>query len=496
MADNPPAIEEKKSTLTITDVEPTDVSVVDGQGRLVYSEAERKLVRKLDIRLMPILFIAYFLSIVDRSNVSYAKIANAEKRNNLQATANISDEQFSVALAAFFVGYIVFEIPSNLIMKKVAAPIWIARIMVSWGIVTTFQVLITQSWHFILLRFLLGVCEAGFFPGVVLYLTYWYRKQEAAKRIAGFYVATTVAGVVGSAWAYGVQQMNGRHGYYGWQWLFLTSGVPTIGMGILVYFILPATPESVKSGGWLTPEEKELASQRLRVDGVAKHEEKFEKGEFIKVFIDPKNWLFIIMYFGTVMCANALGLFLPTILFMLGYTSLDATRMSIAPYAAGAVMTMGAAWVSDRTRQRAAPLFVTALIGCVGFTVLATTGLTDRDGKYAGCIIAVAGVFSAIPLVFSWLSNNLKTSTGAATAIALVSSIGNLGSVVASYTQYKDDKPQYHRSHTVNAVGMALTALVAVILRVWYQRLNARQRTTFQDTERAQEGKKQIVYML
>ncbi|TPX58779.1 hypothetical protein PhCBS80983_g02908 [Powellomyces hirtus] len=455
-------------------------SHLDSEGRLIYSEAERRLVRKLDIRLMPMIFIAYFLSIVDRSNVSFAKIANIEKNHHLQGTAGINDEQFSIALAAFFVGYIVFEIPSNLMMKKVPAPAWIARIMVSWGIVTTCQVLITKPWHFTLLRFLLGAMEAGFFPGVVYYLTFWYRKQEAAQRIAGFYVATTVSGVVGSAWAYGVQQIDGNGGYYGWQWLFLTSGIPTIVVGVLVFFALPATPDSLANDWmtkitrrpWLSDSERELASARLRVDGIARNEKKIEKAEFLAVFLDYKNWAFVVMYFGTVMAANALGLFLPTILFILGYKSLDATKMSIGPYAAGAVMTVAIAWLSDRTRQRAWPIVFTAALGCAGFAVLALTPFADKTGKYAGCVIATAGVFATIPIIFGWLSNNLKTSTGAATAIALVSSVGNLGSVVASYALYKTDKPAYKMSHTVNCVGMAVTCALAILLRLTYARLN------------------------
>ncbi|KAJ3279386.1 hypothetical protein HK104_001509 [Borealophlyctis nickersoniae] len=386
---------------------------------------------------MPITFIAYLLSIVDRSNVSYAKIANAETRNTILHTVGMTNEQFSVALAAFFVGYIVFEIPSNLILKKVSAPVWFARIMITWGIVTTLQVLVKEPWHFTLLRFLLGACEAGFFPGVVYYLTFWYRKQEAARRIAAFYIATTVAGVIGGAWAYGVQMMNRDSGYYGWQWLFLTSGVPTIAVGCIIWYILPNTPESVTSTWWITPAERELAIQRLRVDGVARSHEKIEKAEVLGVFLDIKNWMFVIMYSGTVMCANALGLFLPTIIFMLGYKSLDATKMSIAPYAAATVLTLLIAHVSDRTRSRAYPLIATSLIAVVGFTVLVASDYTNRSAKYGGAIIATSGVFASIPIVFGWLSNNLRTSTTAATAIALVSSVGNLGSVVASSRDFE-----------------------------------------------------------
>ncbi|KAJ3266321.1 hypothetical protein HK104_006132, partial [Borealophlyctis nickersoniae] len=299
-------------TIVLGDSKPSQhqESTVSDNGVVNYSDAERALVRKLDMRIMPIVFIAYLLSIVDRSNVSYAQIANAEKKHTILNTAGMSVDEFATALAAFFVGYIVFEVPSNMVMKKVAAPIWFARIMISWGVVTTFQVLVTKTWHFVLLRFLLGACEAGFFPGVVYYLTFWYRKQEAAKRIASFYVATTVSGVIGGAWAYGVQLLDkndsDQGGYYGWQWLFLTSGVPTIAVGCVIWFILPNTPESVKSTWWITPAERELAMQRLRVDGVAELDNKIDKREFVKVFVDPKNWMFVVLYFGTVMCANAL----------------------------------------------------------------------------------------------------------------------------------------------------------------------------------------------
>ncbi|KAI8822843.1 major facilitator superfamily domain-containing protein [Fimicolochytrium jonesii] len=494
-------VTQEPTAVGVQDAKKTDLlqvhsqaTVVDHAELLTDSEAERRLLRKLDLRIMPILFASYFLSVVDRSSVSFAKISNVEKKRNLQATANISEEQFSIALAAFFVGYILFEIPSNLALKKVVAPTWIARIMVSWGIVTTCQVLITKPWHFILLRFLLGACEAGFFPGVVYYLTFWYRKTECAKRIAGFYIATSVSGVVGSAWAYGMAQIDGQAGYYGWQLLFLTNGVPTIALGLLVYFILPAKPSDESK--WLTPDERALACNRLRVTGVSDSQSKIDKREFWKVFKDYKNYLFIVMYFSVVMAANALGLFLPTILFILGYTSLDATRMSVGPYAAGVILTMGMAYLSDRTRQRSIFIMISALIGVIGFAILAGTPFADKTGKYVGCILAVGGVFSAIPLVFAWLSANIHDSTFQVTAIAFVSSVGNLGSVVASYAQYKDDKPKYVRSHMINCIGLALTVVVAAALRIIYARKNKKQHAARQDRESADGEMNRPAYVL
>ncbi|KAI9005914.1 major facilitator superfamily domain-containing protein [Gaertneriomyces semiglobifer] len=447
------------------------------------------------MRIMPLIFLSYLLSIIDRSNVSYAKISNAEIRHDMLSTTNMSNEQFSIALATFFVGYIVFEIPSNIVMKKVAASTWIARIMITWGIITCLQVLTKQGWHFILLRFLLGAAEAGFFPGVVYYLTFWYRKQEAARRIAGFYVATTVAGVIGSGWAYGTQMIDGNRGYYGWQWLFITSGVPTIALGIVILFVLPNSPETAKSS-WLSEEERTLACERLRQDNIAKNEKKVDKAELRGAFLDVKNWMFVLCYMGVVMCSNALGLFLPTVLFILGWKSLDATRMSVGPYAAGAVATLAAAWYSDKYRQRSYPIVVTSMIGVIGFVVLAATDFADKAGKYTGAILAVAGSFSTIPLIFTWLSNNMRSSTEAAVTIALVSSVGNIGSVIASYAEYKDDGPKFIPSHIANAAGLVLTAIMAMALRFIYIRQNKQQARLSTDTERAANAPKVVPYML
>lgn len=229
-----------------------------------YKEIERKLLRKFDFRLIPVFWTMYFFTSIDRSNVGTAIIMNKAKGHDLQTVAHLTGPQVSLGVALFYVGLVLFELPSNLIITKVRAAGWLARIMITWGIVTTLMVLIRNTASYYVLRFFLGVMEAGLWPGMAMIVSKFYKKSETGIRMGLYFFSAAVAGIVGGFFSAAFQLIDGRGNLYGWQWLFLVFGLLTVVCGIFFNFWLPSTPFEKKN--WLTEEEKEVARHRIEID--------------------------------------------------------------------------------------------------------------------------------------------------------------------------------------------------------------------------------------
>ncbi|MSQ60294.1 MAG: MFS transporter [Betaproteobacteria bacterium] len=394
---------------------------------------EEATYKKVAARLIPFLFLCYIVAFLDRVNVGFAKLQMA-------SDLHFSDAIYGFGAGIFFIGYFIFEVPSNVILEKVGARIWIARIMITWGIISSAFMFtgdihwgaIATMFHctdaqftFYFLRFWLGVAEAGFFPGVILYLTYWFPGARRAKMVALFMTAIGVAQLVGSPVSGAIMQFtDGAYGWRGWQWLFLLEGVPSVIIGILVFVIMHDGP---KSTPWLTQDEKNLLIKRVEEDNAAKRQLGRRHG-FIDAFKDGRLWALALVYFAMATCFYAVGFWMPTIIQELGIDKKDLLKVglvSMIPWGASIIAMIYWGTHSDRTGERRWHCATGFLVEMVGLLVLAVAhhspvisiiGLTLITIGWAGCVVT----FWSLPTAF-------LSGTAAAAGIAWINSVGNLG---------------------------------------------------------------------
>ncbi|ORY02799.1 putative nicotinamide mononucleotide transmembrane transporter protein [Basidiobolus meristosporus CBS 931.73] len=417
-------------------------------------EEAKELLRKLDFKILPYAGLLYLFSFLDRVNIGNARLAK------LEVDIGLTPSQYSWCLSIFFVGYVIFEVPSNLLLKKYSPSRWIARIMVTWGTCTMCMAAVKNFPGMMVCRLFLGISEAGLFPGIVFYLTFWYTRREQCSRVALFFSAATLAGAFGGVLAYGITHMDGISGISGWQWIFIIEGAPTVILGVVTWFYLPNSPSTAK---WLTPRQRELVELRLAQDQMAVSSSHFDKQQFIEAITDVKVWMYAFLYIGILLPLYSLALLLPTIVRDLGFTNVTAQLLTAPPYAFGFVFTIGMAFHSDYQNERGYHLVGQSLLGAVGYLLLIV--LRDTKALYASACIATMGVFSCIPLSLGWLNNNMCGSTKAATATAVVISFGNIGGVISGQLYRKEEAPHYTPSHAVNMGMLLLTCIVSFLLK-------------------------------
>jgi D-galactonate transporter len=374
---------------------------------------------KVSWRIMPLLLICYLISYLDRINIGYAQL-------QMKQTLTFSDAAYGLGAGIFFVGYFLFEVPSNLMLEKIGARKTLLRIMFCWGIVASAMMFVTTPTQFYIARFLLGAFEAGFFPGVVLYLTFWYPPARRCQMIAIFMTATTMAGVVAGPLCGGIMKyMDGLNGWHGWQWLFLTQGLPASVMGIVAFLYLQDKPEDAK---WLNADEKKVLRDRLDHDQglvqTAKHTSIWQ------MLRDPHVYMLSLIYFLLLGATYTMVFWAPTLIKSWGVADLFMIGiLSAIPNLAGVIGMVLFGRSSDRRKERRwhfAAAVLTAAVG-LGITTVTQGSLV---GSLAGLTIAVIGIASATPLFFTVTTEYLPRAA-AAGGIALISSIGNLGAAVS-----------------------------------------------------------------
>ena len=376
------------------------------------SSFEEKTYRKVDMRLIPFLFLCYILAYLDRVNVGFAKL-------QMLKALSMSDAAFATGAGIFFIGYFFFEVPSNVALKKFGARKWIARIMISWGIVSACMIFVQGAASFNALRFLLGIVEAGFFPGVIFYLTLWYPSRLRATRTAGFVAAIAVSGVIGnpiSGWI--MDMFSGSKGLAGWQWLFLAEGIPSILVGIWVLFFLNSNIEEAK---WLSAEEKALLARNLLAEEKTKAESKL-----IDAFKSGKVWVLCIIYFTLMVGLYGIAFWLPTIVKAFGINGyLKVGLVTAIPYAVCVIGMIILSRHSDKTGERRLHYVWNAFAGAIG---LILSGVFASNPVLAIIFLSIGtlGVIGSMPLFWP-LPSAFLTGTASAAGIGLVNSIGNLG---------------------------------------------------------------------
>ncbi len=384
---------------------------------------EARLYQRITVRLVPLLFLCYVIAYIDRINVGFAKL---QLQGVLGVDPAVFGRVYGLGAGLFFVGYFIFEVPSNLILHRVGARLWIARIMIFWGLVSVAFIFMKGVTSFYLLRFFLGAAEAGFFPGVILYFTYWYPPEERARIIALFAIGGVAAGVIGSPISGLLLEMDGLGGLAGWQWLFLLESVPAIALGFVVLFALPDRPSSAH---WLTTREKKWIEQRISITASHGISPSTRQSHNLRdCFSSPIVWLLCLIYFLRNMASYGCEMWLPTMVKGLsGKGDALVGVINTIPYiGAGVIMYLGGRH-SDKTGERRGHVAAGAVLAMTGFAMAATA--SNPYTAVAGLTLAFAGSKATLPPFWA-LTTTFLRGTAAAGGIALINSVGNLGGFV------------------------------------------------------------------
>ncbi|MBC7444254.1 MAG: MFS transporter [Polaromonas sp.] len=374
--------------------------------------------RKVSWRLIPMLFICYIAAYLDRVNVGFAKL-------QMQDALQFSEAVYGLGAGIFFIGYFLFEVPSNVILHKVGARRWIARIMVTWGLLSAATMFVNSPTTFYAIRFVLGAAEAGFFPGIILYLTYWYPAARRGKATSLFLAAVPVAGILGgpiSGWI--LQSMAGVNGLQGWQWLFVLQGLPTVALGFVVWHYLD---DRVKDAAWLTPQERALIARDIAAEASGKAEAKVWS-----VLGNPRVWLLALVYFTFVSGLYGISFWLPSIIKAAGVKgALDIGLVSAIPWSFGvAAMYFMARSADHRMEQRWHCAIAAAVGGCGLLLSVAMHG--NATWAMVGLTLATMGIMSTLPVFWS-MPTGFLGGAAAAAGIAFINSFGNLSGFAAPY---------------------------------------------------------------
>ena len=379
------------------------------------SEIQTRVLRKITWRIVPFIMLLYFVAFIDRVNIGFASLT-------MNKDIGLSPTVYGFGAGIFFWGYFLFEVPSNIILHKVGARIWIARVMITWGIVSAAMAFVQGPTSFYALRFLLGVAEAGFFPGIILYLSYWFPARQRAAVTALFMAAAPLSTVLGSPVSGALLEMDGMLGFKGWQWLFVLEALPAVLLGFVVLAFLTDRPEKAK---WLADDERRWLVETMNVESTSKAAT--SKHSIWRGLADPRVLALALIYFGTSAGLYTLGVWAPQIIKQFGLSSLQVGFLNALPASAAVVAMVLWARHSDRTGERTWHVVLACLLAAAGlaFAGLATGVVT--------VLIALAlvniGISSAKPPLWS-MPTLFLSGPAAAAGIATINSIGNLGGFV------------------------------------------------------------------
>ncbi|KAF5554720.1 nicotinamide mononucleotide permease [Fusarium napiforme] len=395
---------------------------------------EKKVIRKVDRNLVPILFLLFLCAFIDRINIGNARI------QGLEADLNMSGEDYNIALFTFFILYILLEVPCNILLKNMRPSLFLSAIMTGWGIVTICQGLTQSFAGLIACRVIIGGLEAGFFPACVYLLSMYYCRHELQWRFNLFFSASIVAGAFSGLLAYAIAHMDGIAGYGGWRWIFIIEGAATVVIAIWSYWMIPDWPETAK---FLNDEERALLVDRLAADKKDTHMNTWDKKTAKRIFSDIKIYLGILMYMGIVTTSYSGSFFTPTILKQLGWTSIRAQIMSIPIFLFATVCALVAAVASDKTKHRSGFILGGCLFTTVGYVILLNMMSVSVGIRYMALFFIVAGGYIAQPIVLVWVSNNMAGHYKLGVASAMQVGFGNIGGIIASNIFVTTQAPTY-----------------------------------------------------
>ena len=414
---------------------------------------EARTIRKIFLHTVPLLMLLYFLSYLDRINVGFAALT---MNKDIGLTAYL----YGWGAGIFFVGYFICEIPSNLLMEKFGARRWFARILVTWGLLSCLMAFVQGEISFLVLRFFLGAAEAGFFPGVILYLTYWFPNRYRARIVAAFIFAVPVSGALGAPISTWLLTLDGLHGLKGWQWLYLAEGLPAI---LATFLVLRFITDKPSEAGWLTHSEKRWLTQQLETDAANSSAADKKTGLVHALFSPTIIALALIWFFNT--GANlGLSFFLPQVIKLHGFSTQNVGWISGIPYVAGCFGMLLCGYLSDKFQAPRSLVVVPTILICVGFAIAGF--LPGSNVAIAGLALAAIGILGAKGPFWVVCSANMDKST-AAGAIAFVNAVGNLGGLVAPVVLgYLRDRSEDFSSglYALSASAIITLILIAIFL--------------------------------
>ena len=419
---------------------------------------EKATLRKVYLRLVPFCFVLYILCYIDRINVSFAALT-------MNKDIGLSAYIYGLAAGAFFWGYCLLEVPSNIILEKVGARPWITRIMVTWGLLSAATAFVTGPWSFFTVRVLIGAAEAGLFPGILLYFHRWFPQRHRGRVTAGFLIGLPLATAIGAPLSTAFLQLDGVLGLHGWQWMYLGEGIPTALIGVSVWFFLTERPSEAK---WLTAEQRnwldrELAMEQRAIDSVHKH-------SIWSAMANPKVWVLTAIFGGIGMGGVGLVLFLPQILKAQGMTNTQAGLLTAVPYVSGTIAMIVCGWISDRTKDRFWILTITC--GCAVAGLVLGAILRESLWVLAAFSLATVG-FYGMKSPFWTLPSTFLTGPALAAGLAFINSVGNfagyLGPIAVGYA--KDATGSFEIGLYVLTAASAVSTLTALGCALWMPKL-------------------------
>ena len=417
------------------------------------SQEETAVYRRVSWRIVPFLMLCYVAAYLDRVNIGFAKLQMLDD-------LHFSETVYGLGAGVFFLAYFLFEVPSNVILHRVGARRWIARIMVTWALVSASFVFVRTPASFYALRFLLGIAEAGFFPGIILYLTYWYPAERRSRMVCTFMTAVPLAGLLGgplSGWI--MQSLAGAHGWTGWQWLFLLEALPAALLGIVALFYLD---DGIGSARWLSAAEKQLLESRIAQEAQGK----MAHGSLRALFADRRVWLMALIYFCCVMGQYGLTFWLPTLIKTAGISGVFNIGVFTAiPYLAAAICMPLLGRSADLRRERRWHLALPMLLGAIGLVGSALSGTTHTGMAITFLSLAAVGILACAPLFWS-LPTTFLHGVSAAAGIAAINAVGNLAGFAAPYLigAIKDATQSTNLGLTVIAAFLLVGAVIVIRL--------------------------------
>ncbi|KAM5539671.1 hypothetical protein V8D89_006780 [Ganoderma adspersum] len=420
----------------------------------------RRVFWKLDIRLVPLACLLYLLSFLDRTSIGNAKIAG------LVSDLHLTGLRYNLCAAILLVPYALFEVPSNLALKRVGPSRWIPFIMFCWGVIVVAEGFVKSFGGLMTARVFQGMAESGIFPGLTFYLCVWYPRTAHAQRISLLYSAVTLAGAFGGLLAFAIIKMDGIGGLHGWSWIFILEGLVTIVVAIFAWFYMSDYPDKAT---FLTEPERASLVETLKRDSLGLSRQ-FKRKFVFQALRDPHIWLLFGIHFCLIIPGYAFSLFLPTIITGLGFSETTAQLLSVPPNAAGCVTTVVAGVLSDRVHARGPFILVGSVVALAGYATLFAT--TDPWAGYAGTILAACGLFPSIACVLAWAGGNSGGEVKRAVAIAIVIGCGNLGPIVSSFIYRQQDSPRYLPGHGTGVGCLCVATVLCTIAMLEFTRLN------------------------
>ncbi|KAF2726383.1 retrograde regulation protein 2 [Polychaeton citri CBS 116435] len=429
---------------------------------------EKRLTRKIDMRLLPPVIIMYILNYLDRNSIATARLAG---NPGMQKELNMTNSQYETAVSILFVGYILMQVPSNLFLNKVGKPaLYLPGVMAVWGAISACTAAANSYAGLVVVRFFLGFVEAAYFPGCLFYLSCWYTRKELAFRSAILYSGSLISGAFAGLIAAGITNgMDGKAGISAWRWLFIIEGVITVAVALVAFFILPNFPRTTT---WLKEDERELAVWRLQedigVDDWSSNEKQSFFHGFYLALIDIKVWILMLMFLGVVSAASITNFF-PSVVETLGYDHMTTLLLTAPPYVLAVITTFANAWHADKTGERFLHIVIPLVVGIAAFILAACT--TSMAPRYVAMMIMLSGLYCGYVIILSWISNSIpRPPAKRAAALALINAVSNSSSIYASYLY--SGAPRYTLAFSVNIGTLVLSILAALALRIWLTREN------------------------